>query len=55
MRTIHFKNGVTKEISQGDLESIISHQQEKSVRFEVFTDKDKIYLVINVEEIVFID
>ncbi len=55
MRTIHFKNGEKKEISQRDLKTIVSHQQNKSVRFEAFIDNDKIYLVINVEEIAFID
>ena len=55
MRTIHFKKGETKEISQIELETIVSHMKDKPTKLEAFMDGDKIYLVINVEEILFID
>lgn len=54
MRTIHFKNGTSKEVSQEIIDMLIKNQLQS--KFEVYTDLNGVtYLIINIEEINFID
>jgi hypothetical protein len=53
-RTIHFKNGETKEVGQEVIE--ILAKKESFSNFETFgNDSGGIYLVINTQEINYID
>lgn len=54
--TIHFKNGTKKEISQDIAETLNNNIVQGCKRFQMFIDEnDKLFLFINVNEIVFID
>jgi L-fucose mutarotase/ribose pyranase (RbsD/FucU family) len=53
MRTIHFKNGETKEVSQEIIE--ILSKKESLSNFEFFETEKETYLIINTTEINYID
>lgn len=54
--TIHFKNGTKKEIFKETAEILKSRITEGCTKFQIFSDQnDKVFLFINVEEIVLID
>ena len=55
MKTIHFKNGMTKEIESGMADIILSNLKDGNPKFITFTDENNnLLLLINVEEIVYI-
>ena len=55
--TIHFKNGVKKEVSQEIVATIVKEmEQGKGMAYQVFTDPQTgVFLVINMSEVALID
>lgn len=56
MRTIHFKNGDKKEITQEIAQHINNKMMNGCENFQCFSDeKDQVFLIINLLEVTYID
>jgi hypothetical protein len=57
MRTIHFKNGETKEITKEVAKAIhgLLTKQGGSAPWQCFVEEDQVFLMINLNEVNYID
>jgi hypothetical protein len=53
MKTIHFKNGQTKQVKQSVFEKRLIDQELRIIKF--FDKREELVLLVNMNEVIYID